>query len=54
MDQGLTALARRDLALAAFDLGDAERARAMTPDALVLVETAGQDESLDAAPFLWC
>lgn len=52
MNQGLTALAHRDQALAELDRGDAGRARAIASDALVLLETAGQGESLDAAALL--
>jgi hypothetical protein len=51
MNQGLTALARRDQALAELDRGDAEGARAAS-DALVLLETAGQGESPGAAALL--
>jgi len=52
MNQKMTALARRDLALAELDRGDAEGARAIASDALVLVETAGLGKSLDAAALL--
>ena len=52
MDQGLTALARRDLALAELDRGDAEGARAIASEALALAGIAGQGESLEAAALL--
>ena len=52
MNQGLTALAHRDQALAELDRGDAGRARAIASRAVVLLETAGQGESPDAAALL--
>ena len=52
MERGLTVLARRDLALAALDRGDAEGARAIASEALALAGTAGQGESLEAAALL--
>ena len=52
MNQGLTALAHRDQALAELDRGDAGRARTIASDALILLETVGQGESLDAAALL--
>lgn len=52
MNQGLTALARRDQALAELDGGDAGRARAIASQALVLLETGGQGASSDAAALL--
>jgi tetratricopeptide (TPR) repeat protein len=52
MNQGLTALARRDQALAELDRGDAGRARAIASQALVLLATGGQGESSGAAALL--
>jgi tetratricopeptide (TPR) repeat protein len=52
MNQRTTALAHRDQALAELDRGDAERALAIASDALVLLETTGQGESLDSAALL--
>jgi hypothetical protein len=52
MNQGLTALAHRDQAQAELDRGDAGPARTIASWALVLLETAGQGESPDAAALL--